>query len=453
MTVGDFRDATRRALTAAGRDGDHPLEDPRELADTRAAARLLFTGFADHLTYTAGAGARYQPWGTAVAAAADLLPRTPALIRDAHPARAYHPLARSYLATAGGLSLERELLAANPERISRDARLWLIRDTIDRTATAAAALQLFADSIRPMHAGTARQVFTFASDAAQAVRAVRDALPDPAPDAAAHLLTRSAGTRPHQLVSIADMPKWLRPALGRLLRQVRRFDPAAPPDRTTLRAYSVVVASGAATVAAILEQADPAAAAPAAEAWRAASRPWTRLHHELTHVATAGRRDPVTELAAADVVGKLDQLRRRPAPAPAALRSPLLGDAAALAAAMHELATHQRRLATRLEAGRGLYEPTRRLPALEAEQWERRLGPIRWLPMRPAVAADLVAFYTEGNARITAAAALAPRPPTGPTRQQDPIALTALEQLARSHARTAVATPRDAVPARPHLRP
>jgi hypothetical protein len=148
VTVGDFHDAAGRALDAARRSGSHPVEDAAELAENLAAARLLFTAFADHLRSIAGPGARYQPWGPAVREVTELLPRTPQLIGTADPVRAKHPLARTYLAATAAIGIEGDLLSAVHPHHLPAGRRWLIRETL---TGAADTLQLLAEGSRRMH--------------------------------------------------------------------------------------------------------------------------------------------------------------------------------------------------------------------------------------------------------------------------------------------------------------
>ncbi len=412
------------------------MEDARELAETLAAARMLFTALAADLRYAAGPGARYHPWGAAVAELAELVPRTPSLIAAADPARAQHPLARTYLAAAVAVGLEHDLFPAIAERVHANARPWLLRDALDRIVTAAGTLQLFAERIRPLHAGTAKQVAAYAADVARTAAAAQRALPAPDAEAGARLLagtTRLERTR----MLIRGLPEPLRPGLGRLLVQARAFGRTAPPDPGALRGYSRVLHAGAGTVAAMLDQAGGSDAAATAAAWRAASEPWRRLQSELPNVATLGRRNPAVEATAADAVARLDMLRQLPSPQPASQRDRLLSDAAATGAVLREVSVHQRRLVDTLVRAGELYSPARLLSENDAAAGERQLGPRRWLPMPAAAAATLTAAYTEGTAGIAAAAERTGGHARGPRFQhQVQVALTTLEHLARSHAGT-----------------
>jgi hypothetical protein len=452
VTVGDFRDAAGRALAAAGAHGDHPVEDARELAETLAAAKMLFTALAQELRRTAGPGARYQPWGAAVAELAELLPCTPSLIGTADPAGAQHPLARSYLAAAAAVGLERDLLPAIPERVHADARGWLLRDTLDRTTAAAGTLQLFAGRIRPLHAGTAQQMAAFAGDVARTAAAAHSTLPAAAADAGGRLLAAATPLERTRAL-IRNLPEPLRHPLGRLLVEARAFNRTTPPDRTALRGYSQMLQAGVATVTAMLEQAGGRDTAATAAVWRAAGEPWRRLQSELPNVATLGRRSPAVEATAADAVAKLDMLRQLPPPAPASQRDRLLSDAAATGLVLRELSVHQRRLVDTLVRAGELYQPARLLSENDIAAGERRLGPRRWLPMPAAAATAFAAAYTEGTAGITSAAERTASHTHCPQLQhQVKVALPALEHLARSHARTVPALPAPEV-SHPRVRP
>ena len=449
MTVGDFHDAAGRVLAAARRTGGHPVEDAGELAESLAAARLLFIAFANHLRSVAGPGARYQPWGSAVQAVVELLPRTPQLIRTADPVRAQHPLARTYLAATAAIGLEGDLLsAAQPHRLPA-ARPWLIGETLTRAADAADTLQLLAESSRRMHPAIAYHVFSYATAVAGAARSACEAVPTP--DAAAVGPVLEAGIAlGRSQTPIAQLPVPLRPAMGRLLVEARGFEPGAPPDRGGLRAYGRIVTAGSAAVAAILEQARGPAISEVATSWRAARDGWARIERELADVATLGRRNPAAVAAARDAVAHLDQLSRLATPAPRTQRDRLLTDAAAIGSALSELATQQRRVIGQLTAAGDLYQPATRLPDHDVDRWQRRLGAVRWLPMPPAAAAAFAAGYTDATTLVTVAAQQAPgashRP--GGYRTVFAIRLTALEQLTRTNARTPAQVPTPGTPRR-----
>lgn len=455
MTVGDFSDAARRALDAAHRVGDHPLEDVRETAETLAAARVLFTALAGQLHYTAGEGARFQPWGAAVADLAELLARSPLLLRDADPARAQHPLARGYLAAAAAVGLERDVLAASPDPLCGDDRLWVLGETLARTGAAAATLGLLAERIHRLHPDTGRRVWLFTEETARATGALEVALPPVNPDSGPRLLGRRAGAAEQRAV-IEDLPERLRPALGRMLQRARAFDRAAPPDRFALYAYTRLLAGGVLTVAAITEHADSPDAAKAAAAWHSATEPLTRLRTDLPNMATLGRRNPVLEFAAGDALTQLVERRHLPFPAPAGQHDRLLAEAAAIGSALRELAICQHRLVTALAAAGDLYQPTRQLDPTEITTWERRHAPSRWLPMPPDRATALAATYGEAAQQVAAAAKRTCAAAGHLTTRHETTAavtLLGLEQLARVNARTAAATPDAAHPVRPHLRP
>ena len=368
VTVGDFRDAAGRALAAAGAHGDHPVEDARELAETLAAARLLFTALAAELRYAAGPGARYQPWGAAVAELAELLPRTPSLIAAADPARAQHPLARSYLAAAAAVGLERDLLPAIPERVHADARGWLLRDTLDRTTAAAGTLQLLADRIRQLHAGTAQQVAAYAADVARTAAAARPRPPRPGRRGRSAPARRQhpAGTDPRAdpRPAGAAAPR-ARPGCS---SRPARVDRTTPPDRGALRGYSQVLDGRCRHGGRHARPGRRARRRRYAAGWRAAGEPWRRLQSELTNVATLGRRNPAVEATAADAVAKLDMLRQLPSPAPASQRDRLLSDAAATGLVLRELSVQQRRLVDTLVRAGELYSPARLLSENDARR-------------------------------------------------------------------------------------
>jgi len=453
MTVGEFHDATRRALDLARQRGSHPVEDADELAETLATARMLFTALAAlaaQLHATAEPGLRYQPWGPAVRDVTDLLPTTPQLIRTADPARAQHPLARTYLAAAAAAGLETDLLAAAPPHHLAAARRWLTAETLSRAAAAGDTLQFFAETSRRLHPATAYRMFRYADTAARAARAARAALP-PLDRAAADPIL-AVGTRLGRInATTAALPAPLRPALGRLLAEGRTFQPIAPPDRGTLRGYARVAAAGSAAVAVLLEQAGGPAAAEPAGRWRAAGRRWAELDSGLTDIATLGPRNLPAAAAARDSVNHLEQLSQRPAPAPVPQRGQLLGDAAAIGAAVTELASQQRELVTALAAAGGLYRLARGLPPPEMGRWHQRLSPARWLPMGVGAVEALAAGYTGAAALVTAAADRHAAHHPSRQRAAAAVPLTALEQLARAHSRTTGPVPAPPPTPRPRM--
>ena len=293
----------------------------------------------------------------------------------------------------------------------------------------------------------------YAAAIGQTADAARAALPAPDPEAGARLLAGATRLERSRTL-IRDLPEELRPGLGRLLHQARGFDRTAPPNRGTLRGYSQVLASGAAATAAFLDQAGGPETATAAAAWRAAAEPWARLHQkQLPRMATLGRRNPAVEHTANDTATRLDRLRQLPHPAPASQRDRLLADAAALGAALRELSGRQRDLIRILTHAGELYQPTRLLGETDTTAAERRAGPRRWHPLPPDAAAAVTAAYTTAAARVTEAAALTADTAGGPPRRQQPVALTGLERLARSQARTAAVVPTPAAEPHPRVRP
>lgn len=166
-------------------------------------------------------------------------------------------------------------------------------------------------------------------------------------------------------------------------------------------------------------------------------------------MATLGRRNLAVEHTANDTATRLDRLRQLPRPAPASQRDRLLAAAAALGAALRELSGRQRDLIRVLTHAGELYQPTRLLGETDSTAAERRAGPRRWHPLPP----DAAAAVTAAAARVTEAAALTADTAGGPPHRQQPVALTGLERLARSQARTAAVVPTPTAEPHPRVRP
>lgn len=297
MTVGEFHDAARRALRAVDLTGDYPIEDFRETGDSLAAASLLFTTLAKHLR-EAAAG---EKWDANVKDVADQLPSLPQLSGIADATRARHAIARLFLAATAAIGLERDVLAGNGGNVATDGRLWLTHEALGQTVPAAHGLEVLAERLRAMHQPTAQSVSGFAAEVGALAQRARVRLPPPAVQAGRELLALRVGPEPYTEL-LRDLPQSIRPPIGRLLLTARRFDPAVPPDRATLRAYAHVVAAGATTLQAIHRQ---LGAGETTESWRTAAETWDRLRQDVADVATLGRRDAVAQLAARDVVDQL----------------------------------------------------------------------------------------------------------------------------------------------------
>lgn len=421
MTVGEFHDASRRALRAVDFTADHPIEDLREAGDSLAAASLLCGTLAKHLRDAAGD----QKWGADARKVAERLSDVPTLSGTADATRAQHPIARLFLAAAAAVGLERDILAGHRDPLDRAARLWLTRAALDRTVMAAHGMEVLAERLRTLHRPTEDAVAAFAVDVARLADRARATLASTDVEVGHDILALRAGPQRYTDL-LRDLPEALRPALGRLLVTANRFDHVAPPHRSTLRVYAHVLAAGATSLDVVHVR---LGASKAAESWRAAAHAWDRLRYGLVDVATLGRPDPRVHLAGREV---LVQLLRWTAPGTVTGdRVAKSAEVAAMSVAIRRLADDQARIAAALAARNGVYSPSRLLPEPYVASWERRMGPATWLPMPPTAADTLANRYRDATQHVSDAATLSDHAAKNMAAARR-VPLTALEQLART---------------------